>query len=32
MKWKGKLIGKVESESERGKDRSKVGEERVDEW
>ena len=32
LKWKGKLIGKIESENERGRDRSKVREKRVDEW
>jgi hypothetical protein len=32
LKWKGKLTGKIESENERGKNRSKVREKRVDKW
>src|ERR1700733_4046268 len=32
LKWKGKLTGKIESENERGKNRSKMREKRVDKW
>ena len=32
LKWKGVLIVEIESENERGKDRSKLREKRVDGW
>ena len=32
LKWKGKLTRKIESENERGKNRSKMREKRVDKW